>query len=126
MFERRCVLPLAIAVLLASGAAAQDTPHIPPRAYLPAILQIPDNTQPDVRLITLTDAQQQAQVANSALVRLGELQLEAARQHRLGVKSLYFPSVSTQADYLHPSESPGQIFSVQRPFTGGLLSVPVQ
>jgi outer membrane protein TolC len=126
MFERRCVLLPAIAILLASVAAAQEAPPAAPRPYLPSILKIQDNALPDVRLITLTDAQQQAQVANSALVRLGELQLEAARQHVLGVKSLYFPSVSTQADYLHLTESPGQIFSVQRPFTGGLLSVPVQ
>jgi outer membrane protein TolC len=115
-----------MSILFAAVASAQEAPPPAPHPYVPAILRIQDNALPDVRLITLTDAQQQAQVANSALVRLGELQVEAARQHTLGVKSLYFPNVSTQADYLHLSQSPGEIFSVQRPFAGGLLSVPVQ
>jgi outer membrane protein TolC len=114
--SRRMLAALIVSTLLAAAAAAQET----------RLLKISDNLLPDVRLITLTDAQQQAQVASAPLARLGELQVEAARQHRLGVKSLYFPSVSAQADYLHLTEVPGQIFSVQRPLTGGLLSVPVQ
>src|SRR5215470_19101044 len=115
----------AVVILLTTVAAAQEAPAAP-RAYVPAILKISDNLLPDVRLITLDDAQKQAQVAAAPLQRLGELQVEAARQHRLGVKSMYFPSISAQADYLHLTENPGQIFSVQRPLTGGFLSLPVQ
>jgi len=115
----------AVVILLTTVAAAQEAPATP-RAYVPAILKISDNLLPDVRLITLDDAQKQAQVAAAPLQRLGELQVEAARQHRLGVKSMYFPSISAQADYLHLTENPGQIFSVQRPLTGGLFQVPVQ
>ena len=117
MFARRCLVSLAMSVLLAAVAAAQDTPRV---------LKIPGDVLPNTRVITLPDAQQQAQVAAGPIMRLGELQVEAARQHRLGVKSLYFPSVSTQADYLHLTEAPGEIFTVQRPLTGGIISLPVQ
>jgi outer membrane protein TolC len=127
MFERRCVVPLAMSILLAAVATAQEAPQSSPRAFRPLILQIQDNAAlPNERAITLDDAQQRAQVAAAPLMRLGELQVEAARQHRLGVKSLYFPSITTQADYLHLSENPGEIFTVQRPLAGTVLSLPVQ
>jgi len=126
MFERRCAVPLAMSILLATVAAAQEGPRVSPRVFLPAILQIQDDALPNERVITLNDAQQRAQVAAGPLMRLGELQVEAARQHRLGVKSLYFPNISAQADYLHLTERPGEIFTVQRPFAGSLLSLPVQ
>src|SRR5262249_2560739 len=113
-------------LLLAAVAAAQEAPSATPSAFLPAILKIPDNALPGVRLVTLTEAQQQAQVAAGPLMRLGELQVEAARQHRLGVKSLYFPSIGAQVDYLHLTKNPGEIFTVQRPLVGGVLSLPVQ
>src|SRR5215472_13599175 len=113
-------------ILFTAVAAAQQAPPAAPRAYVPATLKLPENLLPDARLITLVDAQQQAQVAAAPLQRLGELQVEAARQHRLGVKSLYFPNISAQADYLHLTESPGEIFTLQRPLTGGILQLPVQ
>jgi outer membrane protein TolC len=115
--SRLALAVLAVSSLLTVVAAAQEAQRS---------LTIPDDVLPNVRLITLTDAQRQAQVTAAPLIRLGELQVEAARQHRLGVKSLYFPSISTQADYLHLTENPGQIFTVQRPLTGALLSLPVQ
>jgi outer membrane protein TolC len=122
-FCTRALHALTVLILLAAVAAAQEAP----RSYVPLILQIQDSALPDdARVITLPDAQQQAQVAAGPLMRLGELQVEAARQHRLGVKSLYFPSISAQADYLHLTEVPGQIFSVQRPLSGALISLPVQ
>ena len=117
MFARRCVISLAMSVLLAALASAQETRRS---------LIIPDDALPNVRLITLTDAQQRAQVVALPLVRVGELQVEAAHQHRLGVRSLYFPNIGVQADYLHLTENPGEIFTVQRPLTGALLSLPVQ
>src|SRR5215831_2489761 len=127
MFQRRCVVPLAMSVLFAAVAAAQEAPQTTPRPFRPLILKIQDNAQDSAeRAITLDDAQQRAQVAAAPLMRLGELQVEAARQHRLGVKSMYFPSISAQADYLHLTENPGEIFTVQRPLTGGFLSLPVQ
>jgi hypothetical protein len=78
-----------------------------------------------VRRITLQQAQQLAAGANNPLVRLGELQVEAAKQHRLGVKSMYFPSVSTQFENLHLNTPPGEVLTIPRPFQGTTLSVPV-
>ena len=69
----------------------------------------------DVRRITLQQAQQLAATASNPLERLGELQVEAARQHRLGVKSLYFPNISTQFINLHFNDPLGQVLTVRRP-----------
>jgi outer membrane protein TolC len=92
----------------------------------PAALAFRSDVPPDVRRITLTDAQQLAQAASDPLKRLGELQVEAARQHRLGARSMYFPNVATQFLNLHLSEDPGELLTFQRPLTGGLINVPVQ
>jgi outer membrane protein TolC len=80
----------------------------------------------DVRRITLQQAQQLAATASNPLERLGELQVEAARQHRLGVKSLYFPNVSTQFINLHFNDPLGQVLTVRRPpIIGEPVGVPV-
>ena len=121
----RCVpAVLATAILVPVIAAAQESPLTPNRNG-PSFLSIRGDVPTDVRRITLADAQQLAQAANDPLARLAQLQLEAARQHRLGVTSMYFPSVTTQALNLHLSETPGQLLSFQRPLTGALISVPV-
>lgn len=121
----RCVpVVLAAAILVPVIAAAQES-QITPNRNGPSFLSIRGDVPADVRRITLADAQQLAQAANDPLARLGQLQVEAARQHRLGVTSMYFPSVTTQAFNLHLSETPGQLLSFQRPLTGGLISVPV-
>jgi outer membrane protein TolC len=78
-----------------------------------------------VRRITLQQAQQMAAAATNPLVRLGQLQVEAAEQHRLGVRANYFPSVTTQAYGLRLSTFPGDALTVQRPFAGTFVSVPV-
>src|SRR5262245_39580927 len=78
-----------------------------------------------VRRITLQQAQQMAAAATNPLVRLGQLQVEAAEQHRLGVRANYFPSVTTQAYGLRLSTFPGDALTVQRPLAGSFVSVPV-
>jgi outer membrane protein TolC len=91
-----------------------------------AFTQYPGDAPAGVRRITLQQAQQLAAgAANPLLVRLGQLQVEAAKQHRLGVNSLYFPNVSGQFENLHLNQHPGEVFTVQRPFAGTFLSVPV-
>jgi hypothetical protein len=50
----------------------------------------PVTTQSGVRLITLEDAQEKAAPADNPMVRLGQLQVEVARQTRLGTKSSFF------------------------------------
>ena len=79
----------------------------------------------DVRRITLQQAQQLAAAASNPLERLGELQVEAARQHRLGVKSLYFPNVSTQFVNIHFNDPLGEFLTVRRPLIGQFASIPV-
>ena len=72
-----------------------------------------------MRRITLDEAQQQAAGANNPLVRLGELQVEAAKQHRLGIQAMYFPNISGQLLNTHFNQHPGEILAIQRPIEGG-------
>ena len=123
-FCRRIPAVLAVAILLPAIAAAQPQPAVP-NPSVSSVLRIRSEVPAGVRRLALSDAQQLAQAANNPLVRLGELQVEAARQHRLGVKSMYFPSVTTQFVNLHLNETPGQLLTFRRPLQGGLISVPV-
>ena len=61
--------------------------------------------------LTLDDAQQQAAVASNPLVKLGELQVEAAKQHRKGVEAQYFPAMTTSFFDLHYNKHPGDVLS---------------
>jgi hypothetical protein len=49
----------------------------------------PGDAPAGVRRITLVEAQQVAAQASNPLVRLGQMSVEAAKQHRLGVEGLY-------------------------------------
>jgi outer membrane protein TolC len=75
--------------------------------------------------LTLEEAQQAAGGASNPLVRLAQLSVEAAKQHRQGVQGLYFPNVSTQLANLHLNKQTGQVLTVQRPLMGTIVSVPV-
>jgi outer membrane protein TolC len=122
-FCRRVLAVLAAAFLLPGIAAAQQSPSL--NLSGPAIFSAPSQVRSGVRRITLADAQQLAQAATDPLVRLGRLQVEAAEEHRKGVRSMYFPSISTQFFALHLTAEPGEILSFQRPLTGALISVPI-
>src|SRR5215471_2321387 len=122
---RHVTFAVVVSLPFAPAATAQDSQPTSPDTNGPARLKIPGDAPADVLSLSLTDAQQRAQVASGPLQRLGELQVEAARQHRLGVKSMYFPALTTQFMNLHMSETPGELLTFQRPLTGGLLSVPV-
>lgn len=75
--------------------------------------------RPDgVIALTLDQAQQQAATASSPLVRVGELQVEAAKQHRLGVAANYFPALSTSYTTLHFNKHPGDVLTLQGPLGG--------
>jgi len=89
------------------------------------LTQTPGDEAAGVRRITLPQAQQLAAAAANPLVRLGQLQVEAAEQHRLGVKALYFPNIGSQLENLHLNQQPGEVLTVQRPIAGTTLSVPV-
>ncbi len=73
------------------------------------------NTPGEVRRITLDQAQQLAAGASSPLARLGELQVEAAKQHRLGVQSMYFPNLGSQFEDLHFNKKTAKVLAVQGP-----------
>jgi outer membrane protein len=77
--------------------------------------------------ITLEQVKQQllSGAATNPLARLGQLSIEAARQHVIGAKADYLPKLSATVANLHFSEFLGQVFTLQRPITGGLLQVPV-
>ena len=123
---RRVAAALAASILSAGVAAAQQSHPAAVDLRSPAIVGVHEEVPIDLsRRITLRDAQQLAQAASNPLKRLGELQVEAARQHRLGVRAMYFPNVATQFVNLHLSETPGELLTFERPLTGALIGVPV-
>jgi len=65
--------------------------------------------------LTLDEAQQAAAAGSNPLVRLGELGIEAAKQHRLGVQAQYFPAMSTSFFDLHYNKQPGEVLTVEGP-----------
>jgi outer membrane protein len=79
-----------------------------------------------IRRITLEQVKQQAvdPVANP-FAHLGQLSIEAARQHRLGVQADYFPKIGATIANLHFSEFLGDVLSVHRPIAGSTLQVPI-
>jgi hypothetical protein len=110
-----------------AGLKAQFTPPVPgPTVHLqriggsgfvatPAPHPEPAATPGTVLRITLDEAQQKAAGATNPLVRLGELQVEAARQHRLSVEALYFPNLGSQFLDFHANKQPGSVVGVQGP-----------
>jgi len=87
-------------VFHASSSGSATAPAAPPDA---------------IRRITLQEAQQMAAGASNPMVRLGELQVEAAKQHRLGLQGLYFPNLGAQFDNLHFNKNPGQVATFEGP-----------
>ena len=72
--------------------------------------------------LTLDEAQQAATGANKLLMRLGELQVEVAKQHRLGVQANYFPALSSSYVGLHFNKQPGQVIALR---TGQQVAVDI-
>jgi outer membrane protein TolC len=73
----------------------------------------------------LEEAQQMAAGTSNPLVRLGQLQVEIAKQNRLSVQAQYFPSIGTTFLNDHLNKQTGQVLTVRRPIAGGILSIPV-
>ena len=74
----------------------------------------PGDAPADVRRITLDEAQQLAGGTSNPLVRLAELQVRVAKEHRLGVQSLYFPNISGQLENLHFNKNTGPVLTLDR------------
>lgn len=81
----------------------------------------------EARRITLEQVKRQRFVdpVTSPLARLGQLSIEAAKQHRLGLEADYFPKLGATVANLHYSEFLGQVLSLRRPIAGSLVQVPV-
>ena len=78
-----------------------------------------------IRRITLEQVKQSADPVASPIARLGQLSVEAAKQHRLGLQADYFPKFGSVFANLHYSDFLGQVLSIRRPLEGSLLQVPV-
>ena len=74
-----------------------------------------------VRRLTLDEAQKAARDQSDPLVRLGQLSVETAKQHRQGVQGLYYPNVSALVENTHLNKATGQVLTLPR--SG--VSVPV-
>jgi hypothetical protein len=62
---------------------------------------------------------------SSPMARLAYLSIEAAKQHRLGVQADYFPKLTATVANLHYNEVLGSVVSIQRPFAGTAIQVPI-
>jgi len=90
-----------------------------PTVALRAAYSEPVITPAGARLITLQEAQQKAAPANdNPLVRLGQLQVEVARQTRLGTKSSFFPQIGSTFENFHFNKFMGQLLEIHHPATG--------
>jgi outer membrane protein TolC len=103
---RRCLRHGLIAMIsslaLGGAAAGQDSPA--------TVL---------ARRLTLEDALQQAATpAANPLVQLAELQVEVARQNRLGTRSSFFPQIGSALENFHFSKFMGEQIQVRRPLLG--------
>jgi outer membrane protein len=129
-------LSISAIVILAPGTVAAQ--NAPPEAVqnaagataIPLVRSgggLPPARSSGVRRITLEQVKQQQTVSPNAglLARLGQLSIEAAKQHRLGVQADYFPKLGATAANLHYSEFLGQVVAVRRPLLGFTTQVPV-
>jgi outer membrane protein TolC len=78
------------------------------------------------RQITLQQVTQSADRAATPISRLAQLQVEAAKEHRMGVQADYFPKFGAAFANLHYTEFLGQFLTVRRAPRGNLLDVPIQ
>jgi outer membrane protein TolC len=85
----------------------------------------PATDRSGVHRITLQEVQQKATApsANNPMVRLGQLQVEVARQTRLGTLSTFFPQIGSQFANLHFNKFMGERLAVVRPIMGGTTTV---
>jgi outer membrane protein len=80
-----------------------------------------------IRRITLDQVKQQhaADPLASPFAHLGQLSIEAAKQHRLGVEADYFPKFGATFANLHYTDFLGQVLAIRRPLLGTVAQVPV-
>jgi outer membrane protein TolC len=101
-----------------------DRHNIAPSVGLPAASPDSTGTSETPRRITLEEAQQQAAAANP-MAHLAQLQVEAAKQNRLGAESDYFPKISSTLTNFHFNKFMGEEFAVARPIRGGTTTAEI-
>ncbi|MGH9255097.1 MAG: TolC family protein [Vicinamibacterales bacterium] len=79
----------------------------------------------DVRHITLAHAQQVAAQVDSLAARLGQLDVEMARELRLAATADYFPKLGTAFASIHFNKFMGEEFTLNRPLRGGPVTVGI-
>ena len=106
-----------------SGLKASGTDQYDMRAAagLPAASSYSTVAAGSPRRITLREAQQAA-AANNPMAHLAQLQVEAAKQHRLGAESDYFPKISSTLTNFHFNKFMGQEITIQRRIAGGTVT----
>ena len=105
------------------GLKASGTDQYDMRAAdgLPAASSYSTVAAGNPRRITLREAQQAA-AANNPMAHLAQLQVEAAKQHRLGAESDYFPKISSTLTNFHFNKFMGQEITIQRRIAGGTVT----
>src|SRR5260370_28144610 len=131
---RLSVVAIAIMVLAVRTAEAQDSggtrwSNASPGAFGDRAASTggqPGDSQGRRRIrLELVKNGRPADPVASPLLRLGQLSIEAAKQHRLGVQADYFPKFSATFVNLHYTDFLGQVVEVRRPIQGSLTQVPV-
>jgi outer membrane protein len=130
---RQSFLAIVILVPAMGIAAAQDSPFDTPPTGAPqefaGIVASPGGQSVRsgrIRRITLEQVKNAVDPVASQLARMGQLSIEAARQHRLGVQADYFPKFGATFVNVHFSEFMGQFLTLRRPrVPGPLVTVPI-
>ena len=106
------ILGLAIGSAVAQGA----------NSAAPAT---PGRSAGQARRITLEQVKQSADPGAKSMARLGQLSVEAAREHRRAVQADYFPKFSATFVNLHFTENLGEVVTVQRRFFNPAFQFPI-
>ena len=112
--------PGARMILQSIPAYQSQTAHPQNVAEAQNVLLHPEHSEPittptGARLITLQEAQEKAAPANNPMVRLGQLQVEVARQTRLGTVSTFFPQIGSTFTNFHFNKFMGEEVEVTGP-----------
>jgi len=87
-------------------------------SYAAARSSKPTTTPTGARCLTLAQAKQQATTAENPMARLAQLQVEAAKQHRLGAQADYFPKIGTTFTNFHFNKFMGEVIPIVHPIQG--------
>jgi outer membrane protein TolC len=95
--------------------------------FLTAVLtaQIGPAHSDQIRRITLEQVKETVDPARGALTRLGQLSVEAAKQHRLGAEADYYPKFGAMFVNLHYTDFLGDVLTVRRPILGTASQVAI-